>query len=51
MTCQQTTEETLKKVCEETVFGMDVLQSKTSGFSCSSRDDYITCNTGTTMQD
>ena len=30
MTCQQTTAETLKKVCEETVFRMDVLESKTT---------------------
>ena len=44
MTCQQTTAETLI-FCEETVSRMDVLESKTSGLSCSSRDGYITCNT------
>ena len=30
VTCQQTTAETLKKVCEEMVFRMDVLESKTT---------------------
>ena len=30
VTCQQTTAETLKKVCEETVLRMDVLESKTT---------------------
>ena len=45
MTCQQTTAETLKQVCEETVSRMDMLESKTSGLSCSSCDDYVTRNT------